>query len=122
MTKKKENRNTGFGDRVRLLRSKKGITQVELAKRLNITQRGISYYENETSNPSMEIIEKIAKALGVAKISLVEYDSDDIEEPPKMIRSLQKVIPLVGLLPSEEQQYLAKTIKMLTEKYDITEE
>ncbi len=72
MSKKKENRNTSFGDRVKLLRSKKGITQVELAKRLGITQRGISYYENETSNPSMEIIEKIAKALGVTRISLVE--------------------------------------------------
>lgn len=121
MNEKNISKNGGFGSRVRELRKRKGVTQVELAKALGVTQRGISYYENETDNPSMEIIEKIAKALGVTKRLLVEYDEEPIPDELKPIRSLQQKMRMLSKLPPEDQRYLVRTIDMLAQKHGVTE-
>ena len=121
MNGKPKQKNYGFGTRVRLLRKRKGITQIELAQRLGVTQRGISYYENEASNPSMEIIEKIAEALGVQKRLLIEYDEEPIEEELRPIRSLQQKMKVVPKLPLEDQRYLVRTIEMLAQKHGVSE-
>jgi transcriptional regulator with XRE-family HTH domain len=121
MNEKTISQNGGFGARVKELRKRKGVTQVELAKSLGVTQRGISYYENETDNPSMEIIEKIAKALGVSKRLLVEYDEQPLPDEPKPIRSLQQKMRVVSKLPTEDQRYLARTIEMLAQKHGVKE-
>jgi len=109
----------GFGQRIREIRKRKGVTQVELAEKLGVTQRGISYYENETQNPSMEIIERIANALGVAKKMLIEYDDNTILIEPKAIRALQKRMEIIPKLPPEGQRYLVETIDMLAGKHGI---
>jgi transcriptional regulator with XRE-family HTH domain len=106
-----------FGCRVRELRKRKGITQVELAKKLGITQRGVSYYENETDNPSMEIIERISRVLGVPKRILVEYNETPLDDQPQPIRSLQRKMRVLSALPAEDQRYLVRTIDMLTQKH-----
>lgn len=121
MNEKRKLKNGGFGTRVRLLRKRKGLTQVELAQRLGVTQRGISYYENEAANPSMEIIEKIAEAIGVSKRLLIEYDEQPIEEEPRPIRSLQQQMKVVPKLPLEDQRYLVRTIEMLAQKHGVSE-
>jgi transcriptional regulator with XRE-family HTH domain len=121
MTGKNFSKNGGFGARVRELRKRKGITQVELAKALGVTQRGISYYENEADNPSMEIIEKIARALAVSKRLLVEYDEQPLPDELKPIRSLQQKMRVVPMLPPEDQRYLVRTIDMLAQKHGVKE-
>jgi len=120
MSRKSSKEATNFGGRVRELRRRKGITQVELAKRLGVTQRGVSYYENETDNPSMEVIDRIAGALEVQKRRLIDYNDMPLEEEPKAIRSLQQRLKLIPKLPVEGQKYLVKTIDMLTEQYGIS--
>jgi transcriptional regulator with XRE-family HTH domain len=121
MKNKTISKSSGFGARVRELRRRKGITQVELAKALGVTQRGISYYENETGNPSMDVIEKIAKALGATKRLLVEYDEEPLADEPKPIRSLQQKMRVVPQLPTEDQRYLVRTIDMLVQKHGVKE-
>lgn len=55
-----------FGDKLKELRKEKGLSQKELAEKLNVTQRTISYYENSATAPSnAEIVAKIADALNV---------------------------------------------------------
>lgn len=55
-----------FGDKLKELRKEKGLSQKELAEKLNVTQRTISYYENSVTAPSnAEIVAKIADALNV---------------------------------------------------------
>lgn len=119
MNKKNSLKNGGFGTRVKELRKRKGITQVELARKLGVTQRGISYYENETDNPSMEIIEKIAAALEVPKRLLIEYEEQAFKEEPQPIRSLQQKMKMLPKLPAESQRYLVRTIDMLAHKHGV---
>lgn len=91
MNNKQIQKQDSFSYRVKELRKRKGITQVELARKLKVTQRGISYYENETDNPSMEIIEKIAKALGVPKRFLIDFGDIPLKKKRKQYHHCKSV-------------------------------
>ena len=42
-----------FGEKIRMLREKRELNQTELGKRVHMTQRKISYIENDRYEPSM---------------------------------------------------------------------
>lgn len=46
------------------IRSKKGLTQKELAKRLDTKQSAIARLESGNYNPTLEFLQKTAEALG----------------------------------------------------------
>lgn len=56
-----------LGQALRILRADKGLTAVELAERVGVTQTAISRYELGTRRPSHETLERIADALGASK-------------------------------------------------------
>lgn len=41
-----------------------GLTQVELAEKIGCTQKDVSRWENGKHDPTLEIAEKLARALG----------------------------------------------------------
>ncbi len=47
-------------------RNKDGLSQAELAKMMDRTQSALSRFESRRGNPTIEFIEKLSKALGVA--------------------------------------------------------
>ena len=47
------------------LREQKGMTQEEMAKELNITQRAYSYYERGERHPDIEIIMDMAEYFNI---------------------------------------------------------
>jgi len=53
------------------IRKKQGITQVELAHRLNVSQGAISMIENGERMPSLDLTLRIAAALDVAVDQLI---------------------------------------------------
>jgi transcriptional regulator with XRE-family HTH domain len=55
-----------FGKVLSMQRRKKGLTQTDLGERIGLSKRAISYYEREAKNPSLEIINKISKALNLS--------------------------------------------------------
>lgn len=55
-----------FGEKVKNERNRLGLNQDELAKKIGVTRRVISSYENDSSRPrGTERYKKLAKALGV---------------------------------------------------------
>ena len=54
-----------FGQTVRKIRLKQGLSQGDVARRLNLHRSYISSIERGVRNPSLKVIQKIAKALGV---------------------------------------------------------
>lgn len=55
-----------FGDKVKNERNRLGLNQDELAKKIGVTRRVISSYENDSSRPrGTERYKKLAEALGV---------------------------------------------------------
>lgn len=54
-----------YNDRIKELREEKELTQTELAKAVNITQRNISFYETGTNQPDIKTIIALAKFFNV---------------------------------------------------------
>jgi transcriptional regulator with XRE-family HTH domain len=53
-------------ERIRELREKLGITQIDLAAKVGVTQAAISLIElGKSENPAVDTAQKIAKVLGV---------------------------------------------------------
>ena len=53
-----------FGLNVRRLRLKKGLSQVDLAKRAGLSANYIGTLERGVQNPSLKTLERLAKGLG----------------------------------------------------------
>ncbi len=86
-----------FGDSLKELRKKSGLTQQQLADKIWVTKASISYYEKSERIPSPEVLVKLAEAfhvstdylLGVEKCQRYLDVSDLTEED---INLLQHVI------------------------------
>jgi transcriptional regulator with XRE-family HTH domain len=61
-----------LGDNVRQLRAKRDLSQEALADLAALDRTYISQIERATGNPSLEVIGKIAYALGVTPGSLID--------------------------------------------------
>ena len=55
-----------LGQRIGQLRLAFGWTQVELAKRLNVTKQTVSNWENDNIQPSIEMLVKVANEFKVS--------------------------------------------------------
>ena len=53
-------------DRIRALREARGLTQAELARRLNITRNGVNSWEQGLSMPSPACLVDLAKLFSVS--------------------------------------------------------
>ena len=60
-----------FGSRLIAARRSRGITQVQLAQSLGMTQAAISYYEAEGGNPPLDVVVKLATALNTSADDLL---------------------------------------------------
>ncbi len=55
-----------LGNRINQLRSSLGWSQVELAKRLNVSKQTVSNWENDNIQPSIEMLVRLSKIFGVS--------------------------------------------------------
>lgn len=60
-----------IGENLRLLRTKKNITQAEIAERLGITQVFISRVENNTKKLSVEQVFELSKILDCSTDAII---------------------------------------------------
>ena len=60
-----------IGDNIRKVRKKRGLTQKELAKLLNVSEPMVSQYESKETL-KLETIKKVAKALKVSSFDLID--------------------------------------------------
>ena len=58
------------GAMIKRLREDKNITQLQLAKKLNVSDKAVSKWENGRGYPDITLLEELAAALGVSVIEL----------------------------------------------------
>lgn len=63
------------GQRLKVARNKKGLTQEELGKMVGVGKSAICCYEKETRNPSLETIIEFMSILGVSADYLLGTDA-----------------------------------------------
>lgn len=85
-----------LGDKIREIRLAKKLSQVELAKILDVTKQSVSNWENENIQPSIEMLSKIADAFNVSTDFLLSRDDrrylDVTGVSEKSIQNLQSII------------------------------
>ena len=63
-----------YGERLRELGCEKGLTQKQLAEKLNISQKSLSKYERESLDLSTELIVRICRYFQVSADYLLGLD------------------------------------------------
>lgn len=61
-----------FGGNLKRLRTKKGLSQGEIARRLGVDKGFVCNVENGKTNPTLVTITKLAKAIDVSASELLE--------------------------------------------------
>lgn len=67
-----------IGEKIKLLRKRAGLTQVELAEKLALTTRAIIYFEKNQRHPSEEVIKRLAEIYEITEEVLAD-DRRDLE-------------------------------------------
>ena len=104
-----------FGERLKKLRQAHGLTQKELAGRVDGTQKMITHYENHAKFPPIHIIPKIAKALKCSTdelLGLKPCKDEDLAETKKLMRRFKTV----GTLSLRDQRTIFAMINSLKTK------
>ena len=91
-----------FGNKLRTLRTQAGMSQTELAKKLNITKSVVSYYELQERTPSPDVLVQLADIFHVSTDFLLGINHK------KMID--------VSDLTDDDFQFLLLTIETLRKK------
>lgn len=73
-TKKKiSQKDYKFGRYLQKIRKSKNITQEELAEKIGTSQTWIAYIETGRNQPNLDMLQKIAKVLGVKTKELIPF-------------------------------------------------
>ena len=106
-----------LGKRIKELRIKKGLTQLELANLLYVNDRTISKWEQERGNPDVNIIPSLAEALGVS----IDYLFTGKEYIPTKDENKAKAIEYFELLIDQEitNDYTRRLIARQIEEHDL---
>lgn len=99
-----------LGNRIRTLRTQKGMTQAELGQVLNVSKVSISGYENNTREPDMRSLIKLADFFNVTTDYLLGRFLQNI----KLIHDLNEDI---DMLPDNQKQEIIDFIKFKKELY-----
>lgn len=109
---------TTFGKRLAGLRKRRGLTQQQLCELVNVHVTQLSHYENDRSQPTLDIIRKLALALDVTADELV---FDPAERMPQVSnKELLKQWERIEALPDEDRQALKLLVEGLLLRRQIS--
>lgn len=104
-----------LSEKIRYLRIQKGMTQAELAEKLNTTKQTIGKYENQVvTNLPLNRIQELADALDTTPAYLMGWG----EEKPADASSADEldlaILSLVKQLPAEQKRFLLAQLQGVT--------
>lgn len=67
-----------LGDRIKTLRQSYNLSQVDLAKKLNVSKQSVSNWENNNILPSIDMIKKLAIFFSCSTDYLLEMEQERI--------------------------------------------
>lgn len=90
-----------FGLRIKRLREQKGLTQADLASRIDVSSQTVSGYENNIQTPSLETAVEICRVLNTSLDSLMNLDT-------RVLLNISKFTPL-------QRELVLRFIRLLEE-------
>jgi transcriptional regulator with XRE-family HTH domain len=102
-----------FPVRLARLRKQRGLTQEALADLVNITKTQVYRYENGSSQPTLEVIKRLAIALSVTTDQLI-FEEDE-RQPDE---SLALLMEGVARLDPDEKHILRELVEGILLKHE----
>lgn len=103
-----------IGDNIKLLLDDRKMSQAELARRLGLTSGGVNHYVKGNRTPSVAMLKKIARVLGVkvddiigddALITMDDSERELLELARNMTEEQRKAaVELLRMLPKQDQK------------------
>ena len=109
-------REESIGARISQLRKDKGMTQKELAERLQVSQPVVSDYENDVIRLPADIVGKIAQILEVTSDELLGLKREARSAGNVKNRRLSRRLQAIDALPKRDQEALLRTIDAFISK------
>ncbi|MBQ7291566.1 MAG: helix-turn-helix domain-containing protein [Clostridia bacterium] len=75
-----------IGDKIKLLRKNKNVTQLQLAEALAVSAQSVSKWENHVSAPDIAVLPEIARYFGITMDELFGYRLDALNYKERFIR------------------------------------
>jgi transcriptional regulator with XRE-family HTH domain len=113
-----ENENE-FAKRLRQLRTSKNLSQVELAKLVNLHNTHIARYERGTCRPAADTLKRLAEALGVSGDYLLGDDNPQALKANLEDRELLTKFQEAEKLPAEDKLVVIKLLDAFLAKKQI---
>ena len=89
-----------LGDRIRILRSGRALTQQAVAEALGVSRSAVAMWEKDEREPNLETLAQLAKLLDVPLSALVEREEAPMPENLRPVRARR--IPLLGAIAAGE--------------------
>ena len=91
-----------LGGKIASLRKEKGMTQLELAEKLGVTDKAVSKWERDLCCPDIATLPKLAEVLGIRVDALMQADTEPKEETkmefaPMLPRIMKTVALAMGV-------------------------
>lgn len=84
-----------FGSRLKAIRKQRGLTQKELARRINKSVSAISSYESNVQMPPGDVLESLAYILNISLDYLIGFDQSEIYSTKNLTESQKEIIRLL---------------------------
>ena len=102
-----------LGEKIKLLRKSKNITQDQLASMLNINRNYLSRVETGKSEPSSSVLKNIATIFNIDLNSLLDIKKSDEESAKKM----EYIVNSCKQLADKDLDFLVRIISVMKEEY-----
>lgn len=108
-----------FGKNLSRFRKEKGLTQEDMVKKSGVAISQIRRYEADKSSPTLEVIRRLAKALGISIDELVFDKATGIAASKLMDRELLEQFEMISALEEDERQAVKKILEGVIVKHQI---
>jgi len=108
-----------IGNRIRKIRIDRGLSQTELGERIGLSADRVQKYENGARKPKMEMLIKIADALGVSSLALSDPNTTSYLGA---MYALFEIESTYGLKIEEKNNAVSLTVEYDNELYDYMHE
>ena len=99
-----------FAESLARFRKERGLTQMELAKRTKIGIAQLRRYEASTSSPTLEVIAKLARTLGVSSDELVFEEGKGVASARLLDRDLLERFEVISHLGDEDREAIKRVL------------
>ena len=120
MAKRPDEADIALGRRLKSLRIRRGLSQTALGLLLGVSFQQIQKYENATNRIRVSQLRRIAEALGVPVMELLEISRAESSEVTDMIdtRTARRLMEAFRGLASGERRCLAALDEVMAERHE----